>query len=48
MLILGVILIILGALLGIHILFVLGVILAIIGLVLLVLGADRTGGRRYY
>jgi hypothetical protein len=47
MLILGVILLILGAILHIGILFVLGVILAVIGLVLLLAGTARTG-RRYY
>lgn len=50
MLILGVILIILGALLAIPVLYTLGIILAVIGLVLLLLdaGGRRVGGRRWY
>lgn len=50
MLILGVVLLLLGFLVGIPILWTIGVILAVIGLVLLVLGSmGRTfGGRRYY
>ena len=46
----GVVLLILGFLLGIPILWTLGVILAVVGAVLLVLGSlGRTiGGRRFY
>ena len=50
MFILGVVLIVIGALLNIGILYTLGAILAIIGLVLWVLGAagSSVGGRRHY
>jgi hypothetical protein len=48
MIILGVLLLLLGWAFGIGILETLGVILVVIGLVLLLLGADRTGGRRWY
>jgi hypothetical protein len=50
MFILGVILIILGAILDIGILYTIGVILAVIGLVLWILGAvgRPVAGRRYY
>lgn len=50
MFILGVILIILGALLSVPILYTIGVILAVIGLVLWVLGAmgRGIGGRAHY
>jgi Family of unknown function (DUF6131) len=50
MIILGVILILLGALLGIPVLYTIGIILAIVGLVLWVLGAagHAVGGRTHY
>lgn len=50
MLVLGIILIVAGYLLGISILYTIGVILAIIGLVLLLVGAvgHPVGGRRYW
>jgi hypothetical protein len=50
MIILGVILVIIGAVLNIGILYTLGAILAIIGVVFWILGAvDRpVAGRRYY
>jgi len=50
MLILGVILLILGFVLGIPILWTLGVILAVIGVVLWILGSvgRGVGGRRWY
>jgi hypothetical protein len=50
MIILGVILVIIGAVLSIGILYTLGAILAIIGVVFWILGAiDRpVAGRRYY
>lgn len=50
MITLGVILLLLGWLLGIHLLYVLGVILLVVGLVLLLLGyAGRpVAGRRWY
>jgi uncharacterized membrane protein len=50
LIILGIILLIIGAVAAIHILWVIGGILLIVGLVLLVLGAsDRAiGGRRHY
>lgn len=50
MIVLGVILIIIGALANIGILYTLGAILAVIGVVLFILGGmDRAvGGRRHY
>jgi hypothetical protein len=50
MIILGVILILLGALLSIPVLYTIGIILAIIGLVLWILGAAGrgVGGRAHY
>lgn len=50
MILLGVILIILGAILGISILYTLGVVLLVIGAVLWVLGSMQrgVGGRRHY
>jgi uncharacterized protein involved in response to NO len=50
MIILGVILIVLGALLDIGILYTLGAILAVVGIVLWILGAvgRPVAGRRYY
>lgn len=50
MIILGVILILLGALLGIPVLYTIGIILAIVGLVLWILGAAGrgVGGRAHY
>lgn len=47
MIILGVILLALGLLLGIQLLWILGVILAVVGLGLAIAGPDRVG-RRYY
>lgn len=50
MLILGLVLLVLGLLFGIHLLFIIGVIIAVIGLILLAFGgANHTvGGRRYW
>ncbi len=50
MIVLGIILVILGALLGIGILYTLGVILLVIGAVLWVMGSMQrgVGGRRHY
>ncbi|MFF3561365.1 DUF6131 family protein [Streptomyces sp. NPDC002574] len=50
MIVLGVILLIIGFLLGISILWTIGIILVVIGLVLWVLGAlgHAIGGRRHY
>lgn len=50
MIILGVILLVLGYLLGIQILWVLGIILLVVGAILALLGAigRPVGGRRYY
>jgi hypothetical protein len=50
MVIMGVVLLLIGALLGIPILWTLGVILIVIGAVLFVLGAAgrEVGGRRHY
>jgi uncharacterized protein involved in response to NO len=50
MIILGVILIVIGAVADISILYTLGAILAVIGVVLWLLGATgrAVGGRRYY
>lgn len=48
MIILGLVLLLLGWAFGIGILQTFGVILIAIGLVLLLLGADRTGGRRWF
>ena len=50
MLTIGVVLLLLGFLLGIPILWTIGVILAVIGAVLLVMGSlgRQVGGRRYY
>jgi hypothetical protein len=50
MIILGVILILLGALLGIPVLYTIGIILAIVGVVLWILGAAGrgVGGRTHY
>jgi uncharacterized protein involved in response to NO len=50
MIVLGVILIIIGALAGIGILYTLGAILAIVGVVLWILGATgrAVGGRSHY
>ena len=50
MIILGVILILLGALLGIPVLYTIGIILAIVGVVLWILGAAGrgVGGRAHY
>lgn len=51
MLVLGVILLLLGYFLGVHVLYVIGVILAVVGLALLLLGgltSVRPGGRRYW
>jgi hypothetical protein len=50
MIVLGVILLILGALLGINILYTIGGILLVVGLILWLLGAvgRPVGGRRYW
>jgi hypothetical protein len=50
LIILGIILLVVGFLLAIHILFVLGIILLVIGLVLLLLGSvgHAVGPRRHY
>jgi hypothetical protein len=50
MIVLGVILIILGAILGIGILYTLGLVLLVIGAVLWVMGSMQrgVGGRRHY
>ena len=50
MIVLGVILIILGALLGISILYTIGLILLVVGAVLWILGSMQRGigGRRHY
>ena len=50
MIILGIILIVIGALADIGILYTLGAILAVIGVILWILGATgrAVGGRRYY
>lgn len=50
MIVIGIILLLLGFLLGIHLLWVLGIIALIVGLVLLLLGyiGHPVGGRRWY
>jgi len=50
LIILGLIVLVIGILAGIHILFVLGAILLVIGLILLCLGyaGHELGGRRHY
>lgn len=50
MFLLGIVLIIVGALLNIGIIYLIGAILAIIGLILWILGAlgNAVGGRRHY
>jgi uncharacterized protein DUF6131 len=50
MIVLGVILIILGAILGISILYTIGIILLVVGAVLWILGSMQrgVGGRRHY
>ncbi|MEV5378925.1 MULTISPECIES: DUF6131 family protein [Actinomycetes] len=50
MIILGLILLIVGFLIGIHILWTIGIILVVIGLILWLLGAvgHAVGGRRHY
>ena len=50
MIVLGVILIILGAVLGISILYTIGIILLVVGAVLWILGSMQRGigGRRHY
>lgn len=50
MIVLGLILLVVGFLLGIQILWVLGVILLVVGVILLVLGSAgrAVGGRRHY
>lgn len=50
MILLGVLLLVLGAVLGIHILWVLGIVLVVIGVVLLILGGigHPVGGRQYW
>ncbi len=50
MLIVGVILLLIGLLIGVPILYTLGIILAVVGAILWVLGASgrQVGGRRHY
>jgi uncharacterized protein involved in response to NO len=50
MILLGVVLLIIGAILGIGILYVLGAILAVVGVIFWILGAvgRPVAGRRYY
>lgn len=50
MIVLGIILLVLGYLLGIQILWILGIILLVVGAILALLGAigRPVGGRRYY
>jgi hypothetical protein len=51
MAVLGLVLLLVGWLLGLHILFVIGIVLLVIGLILLALSFSATGpmnGRRYY
>ena len=48
MLILGIICLLLGLFLHIQVLWIIGIILAVVGVVLLVLPAERVGGRRWY
>lgn len=50
MIILGIVLLLLGFLLGIYILWILGIVLLVVGLVLLLLGSTgrAVGGRRWY
>jgi len=50
MIVLGIILLIIGFLLGIHLLWLLGAVLLVIGIILLLLGAvgHAVGGRRHY
>jgi len=50
MIVLGIILLIIGFLLGIHLLWLLGIVLLVIGIILLLLGAvgHAVGGRRHY
>lgn len=50
MIVLGLILLVVGFLLGIQILWILGVILLVVGVILLVLGSAgrAVGGRRHY
>lgn len=50
MIILGIIALILGFILGIHLLWIIGIVLLVIGLILLALGfaGHELGGRRHY
>ncbi|MDT7596388.1 MAG: DUF6131 family protein [Pseudonocardiaceae bacterium] len=50
MIVLGIILLVVGLLIGIHILFTLGIILIVVGVILELLGAvgRPIGGRRHY
>jgi hypothetical protein len=49
MIVLGIVLLVLGLLFGIHILWILGIIIALIGLALLLVGRTHpVGGRRYW
>ncbi|MFY9807215.1 MAG: DUF6131 family protein [Pseudonocardiaceae bacterium] len=50
MIVLGIILLVVGLLLGIHLLFTLGIILIVVGVILELLGAvgRPLGGRRHY
>lgn len=49
MIILGVVLLVLGLVFGIHLLWIAGIVIALIGLVLLFVGGSHpVGGRRYW
>jgi hypothetical protein len=48
MFIIGLILLLLGFLLGIPVVYTLGVILLVVGLILMLVGTDRTLGRRWW
>jgi len=50
MIILGIILLVIGFILAIHILWIIGIVLLVIGLILALLGAvgHAVGGRRHY
>ena len=47
MLILGLICLLIGFLLGIHVLWIIGIVLVVVGAILWLLGTERVG-RRYY
>lgn len=50
MIVLGIILLVVGALIGIHLLYVLGTVLVVVGVILLLLGATghAIGSRSHY